>query len=171
MLVVYIQYKYIHYNLFIGIGYILPTIGEYMLAEFIYCYWIYSANNWGIYVNWRVSVRPSGAGLQNVLFSRNIHILENAHSATLCPKGAQTPILLTAPNGWQNISNTRIYPIPIYINSTDIYSPIVGSIYPIQIYKSKCIFPNPASRRAHRHPPTDIYHPIVGSIYPIQKYK
>ena len=32
-------------------------------------YWIYSANNWGIYVNQKVSVRPSGAELQNVFFS------------------------------------------------------------------------------------------------------
>ena len=32
-------------NLYIVIGYILPKIGEYMLAGFIYCYWIYSANN------------------------------------------------------------------------------------------------------------------------------
>ena len=32
-------------------------------------YWIYSANNWGIYVNLKVSVRPSGAELQNVFFS------------------------------------------------------------------------------------------------------
>ena len=31
-------------------------------------YWIYSANNWGIYVNQKVSVRPSGAELQNVFF-------------------------------------------------------------------------------------------------------
>ena len=33
------------------IGYILPTIGKYMLVEFIYWYWIYSANNWEIYVS------------------------------------------------------------------------------------------------------------------------
>ena len=39
---------------YICIGYILPTIGEYMLVECIYWYWIYSANNWEIYVNWRV---------------------------------------------------------------------------------------------------------------------
>ena len=35
-----------------------------------------------------------------------------------------------------NISNTRIYPIPIYIYiPLFIYSPIVGSIYPIQIHE------------------------------------
>ena len=33
-----------------------------MSAEYIYLYWIYSANIWGIYDNRRVSVRPSGAG-------------------------------------------------------------------------------------------------------------
>ena len=38
-------------NLYIGIGYILPTIGEYMLVEFIYWYWIYSANILEIYVS------------------------------------------------------------------------------------------------------------------------
>ena len=35
----------------VGIGYILPTIGEYMFVEFMYWYWIYSANNLGIYVS------------------------------------------------------------------------------------------------------------------------
>ena len=39
--------------IYIGIGYVLPTIGGYMSVEFIYWYWIYSANNWRIYVNWR----------------------------------------------------------------------------------------------------------------------
>ena len=37
-------------------------IGEHVSVEYIYLYWIYSANIWGIYENWRVSVRPSGAG-------------------------------------------------------------------------------------------------------------
>ena len=36
---------------------------EVVSAEYIYLYWIYSANNSGIYGSWRVSVRPSGAGL------------------------------------------------------------------------------------------------------------
>ena len=68
-------------NIYICIGYILPTIGGYMtvggclcalpgaglgnmcqLNIYIYLYWIYSANNWGIYDILRVSVRPSGAG-------------------------------------------------------------------------------------------------------------
>ena len=40
-------------NLYIVIVFILPTIGEYMLVGIIFCYWIYSANNWGICVNWR----------------------------------------------------------------------------------------------------------------------
>ena len=31
------------------------TVGEYMSVEFIYCYWLYSVNNWGIYVNYKVS--------------------------------------------------------------------------------------------------------------------
>ena len=83
------------YWIYSGIGYILPTIGGYILI------WIYSANNWEIYVNYGVFVRPSGAGLQIV------HLLEcvsffKAYSATLHP--------------------------PI-----DIYPPIVGRIYPILI--------------------------------------
>ena len=41
-----------------------------MSFEFIYWYWIYSANNWEMYVNYGVFVRPSGAGLQIV------HLLE-----------------------------------------------------------------------------------------------
>ena len=44
-------YMYIGVRMSVGIGYILPTIGEYMFVEFIYWYWIYSANNWGIYVS------------------------------------------------------------------------------------------------------------------------
>ena len=39
----------------------------------IYLYWIYSANIWGIYDSWRVSVRPSGAGLGNMC-QLNIYI-------------------------------------------------------------------------------------------------
>ena len=30
---------YVKLNLYVSIGYILPTIEEYMLVEFIYCYW------------------------------------------------------------------------------------------------------------------------------------
>ena len=42
--------------IYIYIGYILPTIQEYMSVDFIYWYWVYSDNNWGIYVNSRMSV-------------------------------------------------------------------------------------------------------------------
>ena len=42
---------YIGVRMSVGIGYILPTIGEYMFVEFMYWYWIYSANNLGIYVS------------------------------------------------------------------------------------------------------------------------
>ena len=51
--IVFIEYKYIHIgeSMSVGTGYILPTIGEYTFVEFIYWYWIYSANNWGIYVS------------------------------------------------------------------------------------------------------------------------
>ena len=69
-------------NLYIGIGYILPTIGGYM-----------------------------SIGGQNILFLKIIHILINAQSAALRPKGAQhTPIIDIYLS-----SVGRIYPIPEYI--------------------------------------------------------
>ena len=87
----------------------------------IFCqHWrIYPANNWEIYVNYGVFVRPSGAGLQIV------HLLEcvsffKAYSATLHPPIDIYPPLLVEyrntnkeiqhifPNYWQNISNTNI---------------------------------------------------------------
>ena len=50
---------------------------------------------------------------------------------------------------YQYINSTNIYSsivgrkYPIYIDSTYIYSPIVSRIYPIPIYKfNKCVFPN-----------------------------
>ena len=46
-----VLYIHIGESMSVGIGYILPTIGEYMFVEFMYWYWIYSANNWGIYVS------------------------------------------------------------------------------------------------------------------------
>ena len=46
----------------------LPYLWHYATLIFIYWYWIYSANNWEIYVNYRVFVRPSAAGLQIVHF-------------------------------------------------------------------------------------------------------
>ena len=36
---------------------------QYLLVEYIYWYWIYHANPWGMSVSWRVSVCPSGTGL------------------------------------------------------------------------------------------------------------
>ena len=41
--------------------------GIYILL-FVNFYWIYTANNRGIYVSWRVSVQPLGSGLGNVQF-------------------------------------------------------------------------------------------------------
>ena len=60
------------------IGYVLPTIGVYILILDIFCqqfgdiflYWIYSAKNWEIYVNYGVFVRLSGA------VSQIVHLLE-----------------------------------------------------------------------------------------------
>ena len=50
-----------------------------MSVEFINWYWIYSANIWGMYVIWRVSVRPSGAGLGNM----------SGQECTICRPGAR----------------------------------------------------------------------------------
>ena len=52
--------KLLPQELWFSVRYILPKIGD------IFWYWIYSANNWEIYVNYGVFVRPSGAGLQIV---------------------------------------------------------------------------------------------------------
>ena len=48
---------------------------------------------------------------------------------------------------------------------TDTFSPIVGNVYPIQMYFLENAH-SPTSRRAHRHPPTDLYSPIVAGVLP-----
>merc|ERR1712001_562959 len=51
----------------VGSLYPIPIYLYYKISvEFIYWYWIYSANIWGMYVIWRVSVRPSSAGVGNI---------------------------------------------------------------------------------------------------------
>ena len=59
-----------------------------------------------------------------------------------------------------------------HIYSTDIYSPNVGRIYPIQIYNFFIYIPQPCARRALRNPPTYIHPPSFGIInsIPIWKY-
>ena len=50
-------------NIYICIGYILPTIGEYTSDECIYWYLIYSSKNWRINISWgqpAISWRASG---------------------------------------------------------------------------------------------------------------
>ena len=51
--------------------------GKHVSVEYIYLYWIYSANIWGIYGSWRVSVRPSGAGLGNKKIIKKISMVSN----------------------------------------------------------------------------------------------
>ena len=41
------------------------NLGEYILVDYICWYWICHANSWGMNVSWTVSVRPSGAGMEN----------------------------------------------------------------------------------------------------------
>ena len=43
-------------------------LGDVHVELYLYLYWIYAANIWGIYVSWRFSVRLSDAGLGNVHF-------------------------------------------------------------------------------------------------------
>ena len=82
------------------------------------------------------------------------------------------------PKCWQLISNInmkikksmlvnpapkgRILTLPCII-STESYSQTFGSLYPIQIYISKCTFPNPAPKEF-----TETLLLIVGRIYRIQ---
>ena len=56
----------------------------------------------------------------------------------------------------------RILTLPCII-STESYSQTFGSLYPIQIYISKCTFPNPAPKEF-----TETLLLIVGRIYRIQ---
>ena len=57
-----------------------------MSIEFINWYRIYPAIIWGIYINWRVSVRPSSAGLRNVHFLICILVLDinSQHLGNIC---------------------------------------------------------------------------------------
>ena len=51
-------------------------LGKYMSVEFLYIGIGYILhNNWGIYVIWRVSVLPSGAGLGNMHFLEYVHLI------------------------------------------------------------------------------------------------
>ena len=73
--------EYSFNNIYICIGYILPTIGGLMsvggcvcalwhigihFVIYIHLYWVYTANNWGIYVSCRMSMWFSGTGLGNI---------------------------------------------------------------------------------------------------------
>ena len=55
-----------------------------MSVEYIYLYWIYSANTWGIYGSWRVSVPPLGAGLGNKKILKNFNGVK-LYAVSNCP--------------------------------------------------------------------------------------
>ena len=61
--------------------------GKVIFLIYMYLYWIFVANIWGIYVTRRVSVRPSGAGLGNVHFYIYIFVLD----ITLAPPRTLAP--------------------------------------------------------------------------------
>ena len=46
---------------------------SYMSVGYMNWYWIYTANKWGIYVSWRLSVHPLFAGSGNVHYVIYIH--------------------------------------------------------------------------------------------------
>ena len=56
------------------VGSIYPI--QIFILQNIYWYWIFSANNWGIYVSWGVFVDPSATGLGNVHFVISIFVLD-----------------------------------------------------------------------------------------------
>ena len=93
------------------VGYILPTIGKYILVldifrqqlADIFWYWIVSAKNWEIYVNYGVIVHLSGAGLQIV------HLLECVSFFEKHILQPYTSNWQISPNCWQNISNNNIW--------------------------------------------------------------
>ena len=94
MLAAYIQYKYVYYEIYNGIGYFLPTIGVYMSVEGCFCgpfgcrvgectfcnihicigYKHFGNISVKVLLYQGVSVRPSGAGLENVHFVIKIYI-------------------------------------------------------------------------------------------------
>ena len=72
MPVVFINLYWIYHANTKGMNVMLDSWGMYII-KIIYLNWIYSANIWGIYDSWRVSVRPPGAGLGN-MFQLNKYI-------------------------------------------------------------------------------------------------
>ena len=73
------------------------------------------------------------------------------------------------PECWQLIFNMNMKNMLLTllcITSTELYSQNFGSLYPIQIYITKCTFPNPAHKSSNWH----TFFLIVGQIYPIQIY-
>ena len=73
-------------------------------------YWIYTANNWGTYVSWRLSVSPLGAGLGNVHYVIYIHWY------------------------WINTAkNWGIYVNGIYVLVLDIYCQQLGDIFQLEV--------------------------------------
>ena len=105
-------------NWYIGIGYILPVIGEYMLNFFIgICYILPTI--WGY-------LSIGGCRVAEYALKKN----ELMHNLQPCAwRGHKHPII----DIFLPIVG-RIYPIQEYIQLF-IYSLIAGSIYPIQIYE------------------------------------
>ena len=81
---------------------------EYLSAEYICWYWIYHAKSWGMNVSWTVSVRPSGAGMENIHFDIRIDMKSNSleHCTQL---EAFVSIVYIMPTIRENISWWNIY--------------------------------------------------------------
>ena len=74
------------------------------------------------------------------------------------------------PECWQLIFNMNMKNMLLTllcITSTELYSQNFGSLYPIQIYITKCTFPNPAPQGFTLQM---TYILFVGRIYPIETY-
>ena len=155
-----------------------------MSVEFINWYWIYSTDIWGMYVIWRVSVRPSGAGLGNISGQ------ECTFSYMYTCIGYKLPTFGEYMLVWGFLCALRaqgwviclVRNVHFLLCIPDNFPPDnfpYGQLPPGQVplvgKRLKRTFltrhiPQPCARRAHRNPPTNIHSPNVGSLYPIQVY-
>ena len=168
-------------NLYICIGYILPTIwgiylptiGEYicqLLAEYIQ-YKNISPNCWQNISNTNISIQLTYIPQWLAEYIQYQYINStNIYSSIV---GRIYPISEYIPNFWQNISNTRIYPIPIYIYiQLFMYSqfmPKISPIYPPDIPKISKIYPQNMSYIDNTNISTYRIHPVNDNFFVIDR--
>ena len=129
-------------NIYICIGYILPTFGICTSFGGFLC--ALRAQGWGIcLVRNPLTVVPSQRASDSCLHWRLIS--DSCLLTGTCPGGICPLATDIVPKCWQFISNKSIQ----------------------YIYYIKMNIPQPCARRAHRNPPNDVHSPNVGRIYPI----